>query len=104
MERPYNFDEDVKYMIQTLGKSRWVVRGIGKLTLEKALKWKIIADKSSHSMRIRKRLPNGGWDSSWCASTPYGALIAIIRYLDAKKRLPKKHKDDGSLIESEKEE
>lgn len=82
---PFGFDEDVEYMLQVLSRGRWAIRGRGKLTFKKALRWKTIADRMSSSMRIRKRLPNGEWDSTWCASTPYGALIAIVHYLERRQ-------------------
>lgn len=82
--KPYNYDENDVFMLQIL-KRKWVVKGIGKLdNLERALKWKSIIDEWNGTFRIKKRLPNGVWFGAWCASVPYVALLAIIRYLKEK--------------------
>jgi len=80
--KPYNYDENDVFMLQVLEAGKWVIKGRGKLdNLERALKWKEIIEKAPNAIRIRKRFPNGVWFSAWCASTPYAALLAIIRYL-----------------------
>jgi len=86
--KPYNYDENDVFMLQVLQRQRWVIKRKGKLaSLERALEWKKICDSFPNSMRIRKRLPNGEWCSAWCASVPYVALLAIIRYLKKKVRI-----------------
>lgn len=80
-KKPYGFDEDKVYMLQTLERTGWVCRGRGKLDLIKALKWKKKADKYGHnSIRLSVRFPNGVWFGAWCASQPYVALVLIIEY------------------------
>lgn len=86
--KPYNYDENDVFMLQVLRRGRWVFKGRGKLdNLERALKWKEICDNARNAIRIRKLLSNGQWFSAWCASTPYVALLAIIRYLKEKVRV-----------------
>lgn len=85
--KPYNYDENDVFMLQVLGNGKWVIKGRGKLdNLERALKWKEIMENARNAVRIRKRLANGVWFSAWCASTPYVALLAIIKYLKKKRK------------------
>jgi len=87
LTKPYNFFEDRVYMLQTLGRGRWVVRGKGKPTLERLLEWEKIIDTTHQAFRIRIRLPNGVWFSAFCASQPGVWLKASIRYLKAKEKM-----------------